>query len=280
MAIILDSVHGILILFKVMDVQEVEKLQKYLRRHKIVLYVIVGFLALLTYLLVVVAGQVSREQAFQGQSKAYDGGSTDANACGGNPTETPECQCYVVADPYNPPRSCGPLGDTGYIKYQCPGDPNGPKTIYVNCQSKECYGKKIAAMNNPFCPTAEPGAGGQQVPTATPMPTEVPISTPVPGECKAKLAYGNPTPAPGNGQCALYSNPRRYAELCFSCPGEPNNSCNHTVSASEIKSTDGSGKCYVNQYTREKVCYKSCATLEELQARANEKCKNMRACPK
>lgn len=57
-----------------MDAKEVEKLQRYLKRHRFVLYVIVGFLALLTYLLIVVAGQVSSEQAFQGESRAFDGG--------------------------------------------------------------------------------------------------------------------------------------------------------------------------------------------------------------
>jgi hypothetical protein len=134
-------------------------------------------------------------------------------------------------------------------------------------------------MNNQYCPQNDPGAGSQQGPTNTPAPTLTPTETPPPGECKAKLAYGNPNPAPGNGQCAIYSNPKQYAAMCFSCPGEPSNSCNHTVSASEIK-TDQGGKCYTDQLTRKKVCYKSCATLEELQARANEKCKNMKACPK
>ena len=49
--------------------KDVAKVKFYLKNHKIVIYVLIVFLAILTYLTIVVAQELSSEQALQGQSR-------------------------------------------------------------------------------------------------------------------------------------------------------------------------------------------------------------------
>ena len=195
-----------------METQEIEKLQKYLKRHKIILYVIVGFLTLLTYLLIVVSGQVAREEAFQGESKAYDGG-------------------FAASEGEDQQEGSGNRNiENGYINsnQRAEIDSNGPS--YCNNFSAE-----RCASNTPpckWCPTEQvciknasqkcenfPTAIPTQIPppTETPIPTiEVPrgidTPTPTPPCCTISSTIGGGVSGPDGSQktCAIHCGPYTY----------------------------------------------------------------------
>lgn len=61
-----------------MDLHEVQKIRTYLFRHKLILYFIIGFCALLTYLLIIISEQISTENKLQSSSDAayFDPGTS------------------------------------------------------------------------------------------------------------------------------------------------------------------------------------------------------------
>ncbi len=151
--------------------EEIHKLHRRQTRTKFVIVLIIGFMALLTYLLISISKQIAEGESMDFRSRAseYYGSSSlsdnedqmggDSQSESGYSLNTNSRKCGRTCEDNTDKRVC--LQDCGCGWFGCPGNPAIPEGCHSpGTQSQLCQGVPTATPTLIPIPTAEPPAPG------------------------------------------------------------------------------------------------------------------------